>query len=78
MNKFIIKTTYDYVKINISEINYANIENRSICYHLKQGETIESQKLRTTFEKSIGEIKNESGFLFVHPALLLNLKNIKS
>lgn len=73
-----IQTTNDYVKIYTKQIKYINIENRSICYHLIDGTSIESQKLRTSFENSIGNIKNCENFIYLKPALIFNLKEIKS
>ena len=81
MNKEIITipTTNGYVKIYTKQIKYINIEERSMCYHLINGTRIESQKLRTSFEEMVSKkIKNDNNFIYLKPALIFNLNEIKA
>ena len=74
-----IQTTNDYIKVYVKQIKYINIENRSICYHLIDGVNIESQKLRTSFNNSIGNnVKNCKDLIYLKPALVFNLEQIQS
>lgn len=78
IHNVIIATTNGYVKIDTKQIKYINIENRSVCYHLTDGDNIESQKLRTSFEKSISvTIKTDTNFIYFKPSLIFNLNEIK-
>lgn len=78
IHNVIITTTDGYVKINTKQIKYINIENRSVCYHLISGKNVESQKLRTSFEKSISNIiKTDTNFIYLKPSLIFNLNEIK-
>lgn len=79
MTHNIIITTLDgYVKVHTKQIKYINIENRSVCYHLINNARIESQKLRTSFEKSVNDkIKTDSNFIYLKPSLIFNLNEIK-
>ena len=60
--------------IYIRNLNYINIEERSMCYHLTEGMLKASHVLRNSFEKSI----RQYNLMFIKPSLLINLANIKS
>lgn len=78
IHNVIVTITNGYVKINTKQIKYINIENRSVCYHLISENNIESQKLRTSFEKSISDkIKTDSNFIYLKLSLIFNLNEIK-
>lgn len=78
IHNVIITTTDGYLKIDTKQIKYINIENRSICYHLIGGKNVESQRLRTSFEKSISNIiKTDTNFIYLKPSLIFNLNEIK-
>lgn len=78
IHNVIIITTDGYVKIDTKQIKYINIENRSVCYHLISGKNVESQKLRTSFEKSVSnKVKTDSNFIYLKPSLIFNLNEIK-
>ena len=61
-------------KIYLNDINYINIEHRSIVYHTTFGNESTST-LQTSFKKAV-KLINHSSFLFLEPALLINLANI--
>jgi hypothetical protein len=64
--------------IYIRNLNYINIEERSMCYHLTEGMLKASHVLRNSFEKSIRQYLHNDNLMFIKPSLLINLANIKS
>ena len=64
--------------IYIRNLNYINIDERSICYHLVDGMLKASHVLRNSFEKSISQYLHNDNLLFIKPSLLINLANIKA
>ena len=64
--------------IYIRNLNYINIEERSLCYHLTDGILKASHVLRNSFEKSIRQYLHNDNLMFIKPSLLINLANIKS
>lgn len=62
-------------RLYIPNINYVNIEGRSLVYHLiDKNET--TSTIQTSFKKATHLI-NHPSFIFLAPALLINLYNIK-
>lgn len=47
----IIKTRCGNARITLDSILYAELTNRIIIYHLKDGETIESTTIRSSFNE---------------------------
>ena len=76
-NNIIIKTSNGEQRISINDLNYIDIEKRSLCYHLSDKTTICSQNIRASFEKSIYPLQNNKIFLFLAPSLLINISQIK-
>ena len=63
--------------IYIRNLNYINIEERSMCYHLTEGMLKASHVLRNSFEKSIQQYLHNDNLMFIKPSLLINLANIR-
>ena len=64
--------------IYVKNLNYINIEERSLCYHLTDGVLKASHVLRNSFEKSICQYLHNDNLMFIKPSLLINLQNIKA
>ena len=64
--------------IYIRNLNYINIEERSLCYHLVDGVLKASHVLRGSFEKSIRQYLHNENLMFIKPSLLINLANVKA
>lgn len=63
--------------VYIKDLNYVNIEDRSLCYHMHNNILKASHVLRTSFEKSVSQYLHHPNLLFIKPSLLINVSNIK-
>lgn len=73
----IVSTPEGDRRIRTSDLNYINIENRCLCYHLVGGELYDGRSLRGSFEKSITPLQHQRTLLFIPPSLLINIENIE-
>lgn len=73
----IIKTSCGERRVRTNMVNCINIVKRCLCYHLKDGNMLDGQSLRTSFEKAIGPLQHNPNFLFLPPSLLINLNEVK-
>ena len=73
----IIKTSCGERRVRINMVNCINIVKRCLCYHLKDGNMLDGQSLRTSFKKAISPLQDNPNFLFLPPSLLINLNEIK-
>lgn len=76
-NFIVVQTNLGDLKLQISELNYVNIEGRSLCYHLVNDEKFYSNSLTGSFKKAITPLDKHEMLLFLHPALLLNVSKIR-
>lgn len=75
---FIIASTPDGErKICIKHLNYINIINRSLCYHLANQNDCYSLSLTGSFKKAISPLDKHDLLLFISPSLLINISKIK-
>lgn len=65
-------------RIYIKDLNYINILNRNLCYHLSNGKEYESQTLRKSFVKEIEPLLVKPGLFLIQPSLLINLTNVET
>lgn len=72
----IIPTALGDKRIKIEELNFIDIEQRSLCYHLIAGAMPAAHILRTSFGKAIEPYLVHKNLMFIHPSLLFNLDNI--
>lgn len=72
----VIKTKDGYQKITLNDLLYINIEQRSSCFHFKNGMAIYSTCLHSPFSKENNYLLNHSELLLIEPSLILNLDNI--
>ena len=65
-------------RIYIKDLNYINIINRNLRYHLADGREYDSQTLRQSFAKEINPLLIKPELYFIQPSLLVNLTNIET
>lgn len=75
----VIKTAIGEKRVRANALNYINIVQRCLCYHLTDGTMFDGQALRTSFEKAISPLQyhRSNTFLFLPPSLLINVGEIK-
>ena len=65
-------------RIYIKDLNYINIVNRNLRYHLSNGKEYDSQTLRQSFSKEVNSLLEKPELYFIQPSLLINLTNIET
>lgn len=74
----IVKKGYSGEEIvAINDLNYIDIANRSLRFHMTQKKEIYSQTLHTSFAKETAAMLKHQELYFMAPSLLVNLENIK-
>lgn len=78
-DNIVINTADGERRIRANTLNYINIVNRCLCYHLTDGTIFDGQTLRSSFEKAISPLQfnRSNSFLFLPPSLLINVGEIK-
>ena len=74
----VVKIPLGEYRIKIKDLNYVDISGRNLCYHLTNGKTVDSQCIRTSFAKEVGNLVNNKHLHFIAPSLLINLSHIKA
>ena len=74
----IIKTRFGNARITLDSILYAELTNRIISYHLKDGQTIESTTIRSSFNENVKELLNDSRFYNCGASIVVNLHHISA
>lgn len=64
-------------RIKIKDLNYINIENRSLMYHLKHNKEVSSVSLRERFVVATKSLMEHPELYFMAPSLIVNMTNIK-
>lgn len=73
----IIPTSKGDKRTDLINLNFIDIENRSLSYHLNN-ETIKARCiLRTSFAKAIEQYLHNDNLIFLKPSLLINIDNIQ-
>lgn len=73
----IISTSRGDQRMGLTNLNFIDIENRSLFYHLKN-ETVQARcVLRTSFAKAIEQYLHNDNLIFLKPSLLINIDNIE-
>lgn len=60
----------------INDIDYIDIEQRSVCYHLSNGDLVQSLKMRSSFAKETAHLLANHQLVFLPPSLIINVQNI--
>ena len=77
MEHVILRTSTGSRRVKTVDLNYVNIVKRCMCYHLADGSMFDSQTLRQSFAKALGPLTQHPMFIFVSPASLINMANVK-
>ena len=72
-----VNTSDGTVVINTSDILYAELYERSVRYNLINETVVDSQKLRISFQKAVGELLERDNFIMLGSSFLINLHYIK-
>lgn len=77
-NGIMVKTGQSSIRLNFDTILYAELNKKSIHYHLTNGKVIESTSIRIGFSEAVQEMLRESCFFMCSASTLLNLYHISS
>lgn len=77
-NCIVVRTVDGITKLSINEVNYINIEDRNLCYHLTSGVKEYSYTLTTSFKKAITPLDQHDLLCFLPPSLLINITKIRT
>ena len=73
----IISTSKGYKRVELKDLNFIDIEERSLFYHLNT-EVIKARCiLRTSFAKAVEQYLYNDNLFFLKPSLLINIDNIQ-
>ena len=73
----IISTSKGDKRVELKDLNFIDIEERSLFYHL-DNEVIKARCiLRTSFAKAIEQYLGNDNLFFLKPSLLINIDNIQ-
>jgi hypothetical protein len=73
----IIPTVTGDKRMSLDCLNYIDIEQRSLCYHLLDENLKARHVLRTSFQKAIEGLLGNNHLLFLRPSLLINVDNVE-
>ena len=73
----VISTSKGYKRVELKDLNFIDIEERSLFYHLNT-EVIKARCiLRTSFAKAVEQYLCNDNLFFLKPSLLINIDNIQ-
>lgn len=72
----IVKTQKSRIKLTLNQILYAELNRRTILYHLIDGKTVESIHIRTTFTEAVQELIRDKRFFLCGAGNAVNLHHI--
>lgn len=73
----IIPASEGDIRISLDYLNYIDIEQRSLCYHLWDDDIKARCILRTSFAKAVEHYLHNDNLIFLKPSLLINMDNIE-
>lgn len=76
-NYIVLTTTKGLFRIKINELNFINIENRALSYHLACNRIERGMSLTGSFKNAINPLQDNDLLFFMPPALLVNLNHIR-
>ena len=71
-----IRTTGGQVFLSFYQISYIELAERSMVFHLRNGQTITSLKLRGSFEAALAKLLADPRFLQPHKSFIVNMDDI--
>ena len=77
-NYVLVRTNGSKVKILFRDIIYAELFEHSVIYHLKNGSSVRSINIRTSFSEAIKELTSDKRFVQCGTSIAVNLNFISS
>jgi len=78
VRNIIVRTQEGSIKLNLDSILWAELNRRTVVYHLNGGKTVESVQIRTTFSDAVQELLKDSRFFLCGASMVANLQHITS
>jgi len=72
----IVRTQEGSIKVNLDSILWAELNRRTVVYHLNGGKTVESVQIRTTFAEAVQELTADQRFALCGAGMAANLQHI--
>ena len=72
----IVRTQESSIKLNLDSILWAELNHRTVTYHLNGGKTVESVQIRTTFAEAVQELTADQRFVLCGAGMVANLQHI--
>ena len=74
----IVRTRESSVKLTMDSILYAALENKSIAYHLTNGNTVDGLSIRTSFSEAVQALLKDGRFALCGSGVVVNLYHINT
>ena len=72
----VVKTSQSSIRLTFDSILYAQLNKKSIHYHLTNGKVIESISIRTGFSEAVQELLRDSRFFMCSASEVINLYHV--
>lgn len=73
---FILKTRENSIKLTYDSVLYAELNKRSLLYHVTSGKVLESTSIRTSFQEATAELLDDDRFVACGNSTLVNLHHV--
>jgi len=73
---FILKTRENSIKLTYDSVLYAELNKRSLLYHVTSGRVLESTSIRTSFQEATAELLDDDRFVACGNSTLVNLHHV--
>ena len=73
----VVKTSQSSVRLAFDRILYAELNKKSIHYHLTNGKIVESISIRTGFSEAVQEMFRDSRFFMCSTSMVINLYHVE-
>ena len=73
-----VKNRDSSIRLAFDSILYAQLEKKTVVYHLVNGKTIESATIRTSFTEAVQELLRDSRFAMCSTSMVVNLYYVHS
>lgn len=73
----VIKTRENSVNLSFDSILYAELDRKTVVYHLVNGKTIEGAAIRTSFAEAVQELLRDNRFAMCGTSMVVNLYYIQ-
>jgi len=73
----IVKTAETSLRLSFDSILYAELNQRTVHYHLTSRKIVESLQIRTTFSEAVAKLAEDQRFVMCGASLIANLHHIQ-